>query len=113
MPLDGLEPAATYQMVLFETDTESTVTIGFVETLPDRLPLSNAEGVSQRPFTIVFGSCYYAPDDPDKKVDQAYIRLWNSPEHRPSSAAIRSMSINRRGPLQWTFACRRWNCAAG
>lgn len=83
VPLDGLEPATIYQLVLFRPNTGRAETVGFVETLPDRLPPPGGDGLAQRPFTIMLGSCYYAPDDPDSKVDEAYVRLWNSPRHRP------------------------------
>lgn len=79
--IQGLQPATTYRLIVSSRFGQEAV--GEVETLPDRLPSRDGDGVSQRPFTILLGSCYYAPDDPDKKVRDAYLRLWGSPKHRP------------------------------
>jgi HYDIN/CFA65/VesB family protein len=81
--LNGLAPATTYQLALVRSNGGRAEAVGFVETLPDRLPAPGGTELSKRPFTIMLGSCYYAPDDPDSKVDEAYVRLWNSPKHRP------------------------------
>ena len=79
--IQGLQPATTYRLIVSSRFGQEAV--GEVETLPARLPSRDEDGVSQRPFTILLGSCYYAPADPDKKVRDAYLRLLRSPNHRP------------------------------
>lgn len=82
--ITDLVPNTSYQLVLFRTDTDRVVTTGFVDTLPERLPDRQPDpSFSTRPFTILLGSCYSAPDDPDLKVGDTYARLWNSARHRP------------------------------
>jgi hypothetical protein len=45
---------------------------GVVTTLPDRLPV-----VSERPFTVLLGSCYFGPEDKAGAVGQTYLQLPN------------------------------------
>src|SRR5688572_2294085 len=59
--IDGLRPATSYRLIVRSRFGQEAV--GEVETLPDRLPdISSGTGPG-RPFTILFGSCYYEPND--------------------------------------------------
>ena len=83
LAVDGLAPATSYELVLFQAPAGDTLRTGYVETLPDRLPDPGGTDLANRPFTMMLGSCYYAPADPHTKVDEAHSLLWNSPTHRP------------------------------
>src|SRR5262245_32921069 len=81
--LTDLLPGTTYLLTLIRANLNIVIATAFVETLPDRLYPTGTEEFSKRPFTILLGSCYYAPDDTSKKVSGAYRRLWDSPGYRP------------------------------
>lgn len=71
--IQGLRPATSYRLIV--TSRFGQVAVGTVETLPERLPDNSAGTDANRPFTILFGSCYYEPDDPNREITAAYLRL--------------------------------------
>ena len=86
--LEDLTPATTYELALLPAeddrlDSTNFHARGWVETLPDRLQSDDIDDLAQRPFTMLLGSCYSAPDDPDHTMSEAYRRLWDEGGRRP------------------------------
>ncbi len=83
--VSGLLPDTAYQAALRPpaTPNQPLAQCQF-ETIPRRLP-TDLEAVhgSERPFTMLLGSCYYYGDDDDNSVGRAAQWLRNHPEHRP------------------------------
>jgi hypothetical protein len=80
--VDGLEAGSEYDVSL-EHGTSGTKASAHFETLPDRLPPTEASGADGgRPFTMLLGSCYWVKRD-DGSVADRHSRLYGDPSERP------------------------------
>ena len=76
--IHSLQPGTEYTCELLVKGTVRA--IGIARTLPRSLPSTNG---TSRPFNVFVGSCYFLPNDPNKKVPAAYMKLWNHAQWRP------------------------------
>lgn len=111
--LENLQPATTYRLTV--SSRFGNEARGLVETLPDRLPETSSGTGARRPFTILLGSCYYEPDDPERKVTEAYLRLWDT-RWRPHLKVLTGdqVYLDQPAPLRGRMSSeelRRWTIA--
>jgi hypothetical protein len=74
----NLQPATEYVCDLLVGGAVQAT--GIARTLPNSLPNT---GSASRPFNVFVGSCYYRRNDPQRRIPEAYMELWNQGQWRP------------------------------
>jgi hypothetical protein len=73
VPVPNLQPDTEYTCELLVGG--NTVASGVASTLPRYLP---QQGGGNNPFNVFVGSCFFLQNDPNMRVPDAYVHLWNS-----------------------------------